>query len=93
MQGGATAELNLALLLLKRGSVHVTNLRRRPERGPGSKAEVIAELRRHVWPLIAGGAVAPVVSAEVPITEAGRAHTLLDSADTVGKVLLTVREP
>ena len=93
LQGGATAELNLALLLLKRGSVHVTNLRRRPERGPGSKAEIIAELRQHLWPLIAGGAVVPVVSAEVPITEVGRAHTLLDSADTVGKVLLTIREP
>jgi NADPH:quinone reductase-like Zn-dependent oxidoreductase len=71
----------------------VTNLRRRPERGPGSKAEIIAALRRDLWPRIAEGAVRPVVSAEIPISEVADAHPLLDSAQTVGKVLLTVREP
>jgi NADPH:quinone reductase-like Zn-dependent oxidoreductase len=93
LQGGATAELNLGALLFKRGSVHVTNLRRRPEQGPGSKAEIITELRRHLWPLIAEGAVTPIVAAEVPITDAAEAHKLLDSNETVGKVLLVVREP
>ncbi|MEE3752628.1 NAD(P)H-quinone oxidoreductase [Mycobacterium intracellulare] len=90
LQGGATAELNLGALLFKRGSVHATNLRRRPEQGPGSKAEIVTELRQHLWPMIAEGAVAPVVAAEVPITDAAEAHKLLDSAETVGKVLLTV---
>ena len=92
LQGGAVAELNLGALLFKRGSVHVTNLRRRPEEGPGSKAEIISALRQQLWPLIEGGAVAPVVAAEVPITDAPEAHRLLDSDKTVGKVLLTVRE-
>lgn len=93
LQGGATAELNLGLLLFKRGSVHVTNLRRRPQDGPGSKAEVISALRQGLWPLISDGAVAPVVCAEVPISDAGEAHTLLDSPKTVGKVVLTVGQP
>ncbi|MFC9994665.1 NAD(P)H-quinone oxidoreductase [Nocardia sp. NPDC127526] len=93
MQGGVTAEMNLAALLGKRGSIHATNLRRRPETGRGSKAEIIAELRRHLWPLISDGTVAPVVSAEVPVAEVARAHPLLDSADTVGKVVLRIREP
>ncbi|ORA85400.1 NAD(P)H-quinone oxidoreductase [Mycobacterium malmoense] len=93
LQGGATAELNLGLLLFKRGSIHVSNLRRRPPHGPGSKAEVISALRQRLWPLIADGAVAPVVCAEVPINDAGQAHALLDSAKTVGKVVLTVRQP
>jgi putative PIG3 family NAD(P)H quinone oxidoreductase len=93
LQGGATAELNLGALLFKRGSVHATNLRRRPEQGPGSKAEIITELRRQLWPLIAKGAVAPVVAAEIPISDAAEAHKLLDSAQTVGKVLLIVRQP
>ncbi|BBZ11345.1 NAD(P)H-quinone oxidoreductase [Mycobacterium branderi] len=93
LQGGATAELNLGLLLFKRGSVHVSNLRRRPQEGPGSKAEVISAVRQGLWPLIADGAVAPVVCAEVPITNAGEAHTLLDSPKTVGKVVLTVGRP
>lgn len=90
MQGGVKAELNLAALLGKRGTVRATNLRRRPESGRGGKAEIIAEVRRHLWPLIAEGAVAPVISAELPITEAAQAHRLLDAADTVGKVVLRV---
>ena len=92
LQGGAAAELNLGALLFKRGSVHATNLRRRPEQGPGSKAEIIAELRQRLWPLIAEGAVKPVVSAEIPITNAAEAHRLLDSNETVGKVVLTLPE-
>ena len=93
LQDGAVAEVNLGVLLAKRGSIHVTNLRRRPETGPGSKGEIVAELRRELWPLIAAGKVAPVVSAEVPITDVAAAHPLLDSSETFGKVLLTVRAP
>ncbi|TLF77443.1 NAD(P)H-quinone oxidoreductase [Nocardia cyriacigeorgica] len=93
LQDGAVAEVNLAVLLGKRGSIHVTNLRRRPEQGHGSKADIIADLRTNLWPRIAEGVVRPVVSAEIPIAEVAGAHPLLDSAQTVGKVLLTVREP
>lgn len=91
MQGGVMGELNLSTLLGKRGTVHATNLRRRPATGHSSKAEIITELRLHLWPLIAEGTVVPVVHAELPVTEAGTAHELLDSAETVGKVLLRIR--
>ncbi|MGW4117906.1 NAD(P)H-quinone oxidoreductase [Nocardia sp. NPDC004711] len=93
LQDGAVAELNLGVMLSKRASVHVTNLRRRPEYGLGSKAEIISDVRRRLWPLISAGTIAPVVSAVVPIHDASEAHPLLDSADTVGKVLLQVRKP
>ena len=88
LQGGAVAEVNLGTMLFKRASIHVTNLRRRPATGPGSKSEICAELTTKLWPLIDAGRVAPVVSAEIPITEADAAHELLDSPQTVGKVLL-----
>ncbi|MBF6328539.1 NAD(P)H-quinone oxidoreductase [Nocardia transvalensis] len=91
MQGGVRGELNLSALLGKRGTVHATNLRRRPATGRSSKGEIIADLRRHLWPLIADGTVVPVVHAELPITEVAEAHRLLDSSDTVGKVILRVR--
>lgn len=92
LQGGTTGELNISALLGKRGTVHATNLRRRPATGRSSKAEIIAELRRHLWPLVADGTVAPVVSAELPATEAAEAHRLLDSPETVGKVILRIDE-
>jgi NADPH:quinone reductase-like Zn-dependent oxidoreductase len=90
MQGGVRAEINLATLLGKRGTVHATNLRRRPATGRSSKAEIIADLHRHLWPLIADGTIAPIVHAELPATEAPKAHQLLDSPHTVGKVLLRI---
>ncbi len=93
MQGGATGELNLGALLRKWGSVHATNLRNRPATGVGSKAAVIAEVRRHLWPLVADGSVVPVIDAEVPVAEAGEAHRLLESGDAFGKVTLQIRNP
>ncbi|WP_067885757.1 NAD(P)H-quinone oxidoreductase [Nocardia vaccinii] len=92
MQGGVKGEINLSTLLGKRGTVHATNLRRRPATGRSSKAEIVTELHRNLWPLIAQGTVVPVVHAELPVTEAAAAHELLDSAETVGKVILRIRE-
>ncbi|WP_153414161.1 NAD(P)H-quinone oxidoreductase [Nocardia macrotermitis] len=92
MQGGVKGELNLSTLLGKRGTVHATNLRKRPTNGRSGKAEIITEVRRHLWPLLAEGTVVPVVHAELPVTEAATAHGLLDSAETVGKVILRIRE-
>ncbi|WP_062980894.1 NAD(P)H-quinone oxidoreductase [Nocardia anaemiae] len=92
MQGGVTAELNLAALLSKWGTIHANNVRNRPTTGPNSKATIIAELRRHIWPLIADGTIAPVIHAELPITEAAEAHRLLDSSETFGKVILNIHD-
>ncbi|MDM7488873.1 NAD(P)H-quinone oxidoreductase [Rhodococcus sp. GXMU-t2271] len=90
MQGGAKGELNLGKLLAKRGHVLATGLRGRPETGRSGKSAIVAEVREHVWPMIAEARVRPVVHAEVPITEAARAHEMLDSPDTVGKVVLLI---
>ncbi len=91
MQGGRRGELDLGAMLVKRASVSATGLRGRPLTGPGSKADVVAAVREHVWPMVAAGQVRPVVHAELPVTEAAAAHTLLDSADVVGKIVLRVR--
>jgi putative PIG3 family NAD(P)H quinone oxidoreductase len=91
MQGGVKAELNLGKLLPKRGTVRAAALRARPERGRSSKADIVAAVQEQVWPMIADGRVRPIVHAELPITDAAQAHRLLDSDETVGKVVLRVR--
>ncbi|WP_336879924.1 NAD(P)H-quinone oxidoreductase [Rhodococcus globerulus] len=91
MQGGRKGEVDIGKLLGKRGSITATGLRGRPITGPGGKAEIVADVRAKLWPLIADGSVQPVVSIELPITEAPLAHQLLDSPETVGKVILTVK--
>ncbi|HEY3259240.1 MAG TPA: NAD(P)H-quinone oxidoreductase [Pseudonocardiaceae bacterium] len=88
LQGGVTGELNLGALLGKRGVVAATNLRGRPVYGPGGKAEIVAEVRRGLWPLIAAKAVRPVVHARVPMADAARAHQMLEGGGVFGKVLL-----
>ncbi|MFF2086547.1 NAD(P)H-quinone oxidoreductase [Nocardia sp. NPDC058176] len=92
MQGGVEGTLNLGALLRKWGTVHATNVRSRPRTGVGSKAEIIAAVRAQLWPQVAAGEVVPVISAEVPITEAARAHELLDDSATFGKVVLRIRD-
>jgi NADPH2:quinone reductase len=91
MQGGRKGEVDIAKLMGKRGNITSTGLRGRPLTGPGGKADIVADVRAKLWPLIADGSVQPIVSTELPITKAPLAHQLLDSPETVGKVILTVK--
>ena len=87
LQGGTRAELDLGVLLRKRASVAATSLRARPA---AEKAAIVAAVREHVWPLVASGAVRPIVHARMPLAQAADAHRLLESSTHIGKVLLTV---
>ncbi len=69
LQGGAKAELDLGLLLRKRGAVIATSLRARPA---AEKAAIVAAVREHVWPLIESGRVKPVVHARHTLARGGR---------------------
>ncbi len=86
LQGGTRAELDLGRLLAKRAAVIATTLRARPA---AEKATIVAAVREHVWPLIAAGAVRPVIDTTLPLDQAGAAHELLAASGHVGKVLLT----
>jgi putative PIG3 family NAD(P)H quinone oxidoreductase len=86
MQGGVKGELDISKLLGKRGAVIATALRSRPIEG---KARICASVVEHVWPLVADGTVAPVVSAVLPLDEVAEAHRMIESGAAVGKVLLT----
>lgn len=88
LMGGARAELDIGALLAKRGSVTGTTLRTRPDTGPGSKAEVVAEVQRRLWPEIAAGRIRPVIDRTLPMDEAGEAHRLLRAGEVLGKVVL-----
>jgi putative PIG3 family NAD(P)H quinone oxidoreductase len=88
MQGGTKAELDLGKLMRKRASVAATTLRSRPATGPGSKAQIVAAVRRDVWPDVERGVVRPVVHTRLPMSRAGEAHALIEASDHIGKVLL-----
>ncbi|GAA1246899.1 NAD(P)H-quinone oxidoreductase [Oryzihumus leptocrescens] len=86
-QGGVKAELDLSVLMRKRGAVISTGLRARPLE---EKAAIVAAVREHVWPLVEAGRVKPVVHRTFPLAQAPDAHRELDAGTHIGKVLLTV---
>jgi putative PIG3 family NAD(P)H quinone oxidoreductase len=87
MQGGSKAELDIATLLRKRGAVIATSLRSRPTE---EKASICASVVEHVWPLVAGGRVRPIVDRTMPLEEVRAAHELMESGAHTGKILLTL---
>ncbi len=87
MQGGIKAELDIARLLGKRGTVHATSLRSRPTE---DKALICADVVENVWPLVADGQVVPIIHATLPLEQVAEAHRLIDSGDHTGKILLTL---
>jgi NADPH:quinone reductase-like Zn-dependent oxidoreductase len=85
VRGGGRGEIDLGLLMAKRGSIFAATLRARP---PDEKAEVVAATRQHVWPLISAGQIAPVIWQVLPMAEAAQAHRLIESGAHIGKILL-----
>jgi putative PIG3 family NAD(P)H quinone oxidoreductase len=88
-QGGAKAELNLVDLMTRRASIQVTGLRARPGE---QKAEIVAAVRKNVWPLLESGQVRSIVDRTVPVQDAATAHRILEESTHVGKIILTVRD-
>lgn len=84
---GAKMELNLAPVMMKRLTITGSTLRARPVE---HKAPIAASLQKIVWPLLANGAVYPVIDRIFPLTEAAAAHALMESNRHIGKLLLHV---
>jgi putative PIG3 family NAD(P)H quinone oxidoreductase len=85
--GGPKAEVNFAAVMMKRLTITGSTLRARPV---AVKAQLAAELREKVWPLLDAGKVAPVMAASFPLAEAANAHALMESSGHIGKIVLTV---
>ena len=86
LQGGAKAELDLGLLLAKRGRVIATTLRRRPV---AQKAHIIDEVKARVLPLIERGELQLNVNKVFAFSEAAAAHEYFDSGRHTGKIVVT----
>jgi putative PIG3 family NAD(P)H quinone oxidoreductase len=86
MQGGSRGELDLGLLMRKRGAVVATSLRARP---PEEKAVICASAVQHVWPLVADGSVKTLVHTRLPLEKVQEAHRIMEAGDHVGKIVLT----
>lgn len=86
VQGGVQAEINAGLVLRKRLTITGSTLR---ARSVAFKGAIARALREQVWPLLASGAVRPVVHSSFAAAEAAQAHALMESNQHTGKIVLT----
>ena len=85
--GGAVAELELGLMMMKRLRIIGSTLR---ARSIAAKSHVMDALEKIVWPKIEAGEIRPIVDEVIPIREAQRAHEVVAGDQTFGKVVLTI---
>ncbi|MBX3653439.1 MAG: NAD(P)H-quinone oxidoreductase [Ramlibacter sp.] len=86
VQGGIKSEFNAGLVLRRRLTVTGSTLRPRPVAFKGAIARA---LRDKVWPLVARGAIKPVIHSTFAAAEAAKAHALMESNQHIGKIVLT----
>lgn len=85
--GGATAQLPLDQILVRRLTITGSTLRPRPV---AFKAGIAAALRQRIWPLIESGQIRPVIYRTFPLEQAADAHRLMESSTHIGKIVLTL---
>ncbi len=86
VQGGVKAEFNAGLVLRKRLTLTGSTLRPRSLK---FKAAIAVALKEKVWPLIASGAIKPVIHSTFTAPNAFKAHMLMESNQHIGKIVLT----
>ena len=92
VQGGIKSEVNAGLVLRRRLTISGSTLRPRPI---AFKAAIAQALKQKVWPLLASGAVKPVIHSvfdavgDASSSGAAKAHSLMESNQHIGKIVLT----
>ncbi|MDZ4136304.1 MAG: NAD(P)H-quinone oxidoreductase, partial [Paracoccaceae bacterium] len=84
---GPKVELNFAEVMMRRLTITGSTLR--PQSNL-AKARYAAALETHVWPMIARGALEPVIDSEYLLSDAPAAHWRIESAGHIGKIVLKV---
>jgi NADPH:quinone reductase len=84
---GAKVELNFAEVMMRRLTISGSTLRPQSDL---AKARIAAEVERHVWPMVASGAMRPVMDSTFPLEDAAGAHKRMESSGHIGKIVLRV---
>ncbi len=86
VQGGVEAQIDAGLVLRRRLTITGSTLR---PRSVAFKTAIAQSLKATVWPWIASGRVKPVIFQVFPAEQAAQAHTLMESNQHIGKLVLT----
>ena len=86
-QGGNKGELDLTRVMQKRLVITGSTLRARED---AFKRAIKSKLLEHVWPLIARGAIEPIVDQVFPFEQAAAAHARMETSEHKGKIVLSL---
>jgi NADPH:quinone reductase len=86
VQGGIKSEFNAGLVLRRRLTITGSTLR---PRSVAFKGAIARALRERVWPLLEAGQVRPVIHSTFAASDAAKAHSLMESNQHIGKIVLT----
>ena len=87
VQGGMTAELNMAYIMSRRLTLTGSTLRPRTAE---FKALLAQEISTTVWSMVCDGALRPEMDRIFPLADAAGAHAYMESGAHVGKIMLEV---
>lgn len=82
---GARATLDMRQVLTKRLTITGSTLR---PQSTAEKAAIAASLQENVLPLVESGKVRPIVHATFRLSDANKAHALMESSAHMGKIVL-----
>jgi NADPH:quinone reductase len=85
--GGAKAELNLAVLMMKRGRIFSSTLRSRPLE---EKALTARAIERSVLPLLEAGTVKVPIAATYPLEQVAEAYERFVAGGKLGKIVVSI---
>ena len=86
---GIKAELNLALMMVKRQQIIGSVLRSRPV---PEKAEIVAEFTRRALPKFADRTIVPIIEKAFDIDEVVEAHRMMEDDKHFGKIVLKISD-
>ena len=84
---GAVGEINLGLLMTRRGRIHGSTLRARPLEGKAAAARLV---EAQVLPLFDAGKLTVPIDAQFPLDDAEKAYGHFAAGGKFGKVVITV---
>jgi NADPH:quinone reductase-like Zn-dependent oxidoreductase len=85
---GIKAELNLALMMVKRQQIIGSVLRSRPV---AEKGEIIAEFTRRALPKFADRSIVPIIEKVFTIDQVADAHRMMEEDKHFGKIVLRIQ--
>jgi NADPH2:quinone reductase len=83
---GKDVQIDLAQVMRKRLIITGSMLRSREIE---FKSAIARNLEQYIWPLLTSGKIKPVIYAVFPAKDAAKAHTLMESSEHVGKIVLS----